>query len=136
VIWVGSLFTHTSEQVTRRWMGHLAEFLSPNGIVIATLQGRWSEHVHKKAPYIAEDKWKAILKRYDEIGYGYMDYASEESHEYINDSYGVSLVKPHFTIRMLEDIPGIRIYSYMERAWADHHDVVVYGHPAFDLAWI
>ena len=37
VIWVGSLFTHTSREVTRKWAAHLASFLSKKGIVIATV---------------------------------------------------------------------------------------------------
>lgn len=135
VIWVGSLFTHTPEQVTRRWMAHLAKFLSPNGIVVATFHGRWSEHVHKVAPYIGEDRWRGILDQYNNYGYGYSDYIQEESHEFISSSYGISLIKPHFIIKMIEEIPGIRIFSYIERAWADHQDVVAFGCPAFDMAW-
>lgn len=135
VIWVGSLFTHTPERVTRRWMAHLAKFLSPNGIVIATLHGRWCEQVHQVAPYTGEERWQKILAGYNSHGYGYDDYIQEESHEYIADGYGISLVKPHVSIKMLEEIPGIRIFLYNERAWADHQDVVVFGHPSYDKAW-
>jgi len=116
-------------------MAHLAKFLSPNGIVVATFHGRWSEHVHKVAPYIGEERWEGILAQYNSYGYGYSDYIQEESHEFISNSYGISLIKPHFIIKMIEEIPGIRIFSYIERAWADHQDVVAFGHPAFDMAW-
>ncbi len=135
VIWVGSLFTHTPADVTRRWMAHLAKFLNPNGIVIATLHGRWCEYVHRVAPYIAEERWQKILKNYRSDGYGYHDYIKEESHEFIPESYGVSLVKPHVSIRIIEEIPDIRLFYYNERAWADHQDVVAFGRPAFNKAW-
>ncbi len=135
LIWVGSLFTHTSLDVTRRWTTHLARFLSPEGIIVATLHGRWCQHVYKVHAYIGEDRWKEILKDYGLWGYGYRDYEKQESHQFISGSYGVSLAKPHVTIRNLEEIPGIRIYLYLERGWVDHHDVVAFGTPAYDKPW-
>jgi SAM-dependent methyltransferase len=135
LIWVGSLFTHTSQEITRRWTSHLVKFLSPQGIVVATLHGRWCEHVYKVVPYIGEDRWQAILEDYSSKGYGYRDYIKQESHSFISGSYGVSLAKPHATIRDLENISGIRIYLYRERGWADHQDVVTFGRPSYDERW-
>jgi len=135
IIWVGSLFTHTSREVTKRWTAHLAKFLNPQGIVIATVHGRWCQHVHNVAPYIAENSWEEIIKDYNTKSHGYRDYLKEESHSFISGSYGISLAKPHITIQDLEDIPGIRIYSYMERGWSDHQDVVVFGKPSYDDPW-
>ena len=135
IIWAGSLFTHLSQDITRKWMAHLTKFLGPQGIVVATLHGRWSPHVHKVAPFIGEDIWNEILKDYESLGYGYRDYLKENSHQYISGSYGISLAKPHLTMRNLEDIKGIRIYLYLERGWSDVQDVVVYGRPAYDEPW-
>ncbi len=135
LIWVGSLFTHTSERITRKWMAHLAKLLRPNGVLVATLHGRWSESVHKVAPYIAEDRWQSIVDQYNSHGYGYGDYRREESHEFITEGYGISLVKPHMAIEIVENIPGVRLFLYGERAWADHQDVIAFGLPAFDQPW-
>jgi SAM-dependent methyltransferase len=135
LIWVGSLFTHVSQKFAQRWLAHLARYLAPDGIVVATLHGRWSEHVHAKYPYIAAGRWKTILDGYRRDGYGYCDYAKEEVPGFLGGAYGVSLVSPRVSIGMIEQIPGVRIYSYGERAWADHQDVVVFGKPAFDKAW-
>jgi SAM-dependent methyltransferase len=132
LIWVGSLFTHTAQDVTRRWMSHLAKFLSPTGIVVATLHGRWSRYVHEMAPYIDEAQWRQILDDYFAAGYGYHDYLSHGL-PHISGSYGVSLAKPHVTIRNVEDIAGTRIIFYRERGWVDHHDVLVFGRPSYDL---
>jgi hypothetical protein len=44
----------------------------------------------------------------------------------------VSLARPHVIVRMVEQIPGVRILLYAERAWADHQDVIAFGRPAFD----
>ena len=135
ILWVGSLFTHTAQNVTRRWAAHLAKFLTPQGIVVATVHGRWCQQVHKVAPYIGQDRWQGILDDFTSTGFGYRDYLREESHTFISGSYGISLAKPHSTIRLLEEIPGVRIYLYVERAWTDHQDVVAYGHPAYDSPW-
>ena len=135
LIWVGSLFTHTSEDVTMRWMSHLAKFLSPSGIIVATVHGRWCEHVHAVAPYIGNERWRTILQGFQSEGYGYADYLENESHEFIDGSYGVSLVSPEKIIGIVQRIPGVRIYQYAERAWVDHQDVIVYGKPTFDQAW-
>jgi SAM-dependent methyltransferase len=115
LIWVGSLFTHTSHEITRRWTSHLVKFLSPQGIAVSTLHGRWSQYVQKVLPYINEDSWRGILSDYSVLGYGYRDYTKQESHHFISGSYGVSLVDPYVTVRDLENIPGVRIYLYRER---------------------
>ncbi len=135
LIWVGSLFTHVAESHTKRWLAHLANFLSPSGIVVATMHGRWSEHVNLRAPYIGAERWANILKGYNDTGYGYSDYVKQEASQYTPDDYGISMARPHAMLRLLESIPNVRIFSYMERAWADHQDVMVYGKPAYDTPW-
>lgn len=135
VIWVGSLFTHTSREVTKRWMAHLATFLSPTGIIVATVHGRWSKQVHIHAPYIAQTSWDEILQDFEATGYGFRDYDRTENHSYISGSYGVSLVKAPITIGDISEISGVRIFMYTERGWADHQDVVVFGRPRHDEAW-
>jgi SAM-dependent methyltransferase len=136
LIWVGSLFTHTNREITRRWMTHLAKFLTPTGIIVATLHGRWSEHRHAIRPYIREESWEKVLAGYLSTGYGYCNYGAEFISSPTSD-YGVSLVKPHATIKDIENIPGTRIYLYQERGWADHQDVVVFGRPSYDAQhWV
>lgn len=65
----------------------------------------------------------------------YCDYTPEELHDFISRNYGVSLIRPHAMVRLIEEIPGIRIFLYNERAWGDHQDVVAFGRPSFDLPW-
>lgn len=135
LIWVGSLFTHVPRDLAQRWMAHLATLLSRTGIVVATTHGRWCEHAYAKVQYIAKDKWNNVIKNYRAGGYGYASYSREESHDYIDSDYGVSMSRPSITIQDIEAIPSVRIYIYTERAWADHHDVVVFGRPSFDTPW-
>ncbi len=135
LIWIGSLFTHTSKDVTLRWLKHLARYLSQKGIIVATVHGRWCEEVHKMFPYISEKSWKKILSEYKRTGYGYCDYSRNEEHLFIDGSYGVSLAKPHVTLNIIEQIPGVRIFLYKERGWADHQDIVAFGMPNYSKPW-
>lgn len=138
LIWVGSLFTHLSRDTTQRWLKHLSEFLTPTGIVVATFHGRWSERIQNenKFRYINDASWQSILRDYRETGYGFADYTPAEGHAYMEGSgYGISLSKPATVMQMVSNIPGVRMFMYAERAWADHHDVVVFGKPAFDKPW-
>lgn len=135
VIWVGSLFTHVARDTTRRWMRYLANFLSPHGVVVATIHGRWCENVNKVYPYIGPERWVKVLEGYRASGYGYCDYVQEESHSFIESGYGISLARAHVTIKDVEEIPGTRIYMYRERACGDHQDVVAFGKPPYDEKW-
>lgn len=135
IIWVGSLFTHTSREITKKWIKYLSKYLSVNGIMIITLHGRWSRHVHKVAPYINDASWKKIIDECNSTGYGYAEYCSNENHPYMQGSYGISLTNPHTIIQDIEQIEGIRLFSYKERGWADHQDVMVIGRPSYDEPW-
>ncbi len=135
LIWVGSLFTHVAEEQTARWMAHLARFLAPNGIVVATMHGRWSEHVNRRSPYLGADRWAQVMDGYNARGYGYADYVQAESSQYVPGNYGISMARPQAMTRLLERIEGVRMFSYSERAWADHQDVIVYGRPSYDESW-
>jgi SAM-dependent methyltransferase len=132
LIWVGSLFTHTPEDQTQRWLAHLAKFLTPTGIIVATFHGRHAIKMHSQSPYIADKSWDKIIKGYKAGGYGYADYSTEEAHDYMDTQYGISVSTPTKILAMAQAIPGIRIFQYAERAWADHQDVLVIGRPAFD----
>ena len=131
LIWIGSLFSHTSKEITQKWMEHLSGFLSKYGIIVATLIGRRGIDIHKKYPYIAEESWNKILVDYNKFGYGYHDYATDENHDYISGSYGISLARPSVIVEIIESIPSVRLYSFSERGWVDHQDVVVFGKPSF-----
>jgi SAM-dependent methyltransferase len=135
LIWVGSLFTHTNYEFTKAGLKVLAGLLSHRGIVVATLHGRWATQMHRLTPYIDEDKWKSILAEMEANGYGYCDYDQGGGHDFISGSYGISVVKPDRILKILEAIPGIRIYMYQERGWGDNHDVVVFGKPDWDDSW-
>ena len=119
VVWVGSLFTHVDAERTTRWMKKLAEHLSPHGIIVATFHGLWSLSDHARRPLINDLSWRAIFAQFLERGYGYAPYT-----EYDLGDYGISISDPSWIMKMATGIPGVRVVSYVERGWANNHDVL------------
>ena len=119
VIWVGSVVTHLSEALSTRLIRKLLSYLTPNGILILSMHGRFA---HSNGPnaqnYGVAERWAEIEQGYQgDAGYGYTDYHGQTD-------YGISLTKPSWTARLIEAIPELRLVLFSERAWDGHHDVV------------
>jgi SAM-dependent methyltransferase len=132
LIWIGSLFTHTSQSVTERWLTYLSEQLSDTGIIVATFHGRFTPIVHCLTPYIDEERWRIVMDGYRRTGYGYADYAEGVSHAFIEGSYGLSVTRPSTLLELVGRIPGVRIHHYQERGWGNNQDVIAFGPPHWD----
>jgi SAM-dependent methyltransferase len=131
VIWVGSLFTHVDRECTERWLHHLCAVLAPNGILVTTFHGRWAIEVQAKYHrMIDEETWQKIIRQYDAEGYGFASYPSMAS-----SKYGISLARASKIVEMVESIPGVRMLAYIERGWADNHDVLGLAKTDRLLAW-
>ena len=130
VIWVGSLFTHVDEARTRRWLSYLCEHLNPEGVLVATFHGPWSLQMQEQAPMIDDESWKKIVDGYEETGFGYAPYPNGT-----DDDYGISLTRPGAVCDMVGQIPDVRLAGYMERGWAENHDVVVVTRDARTKPW-
>jgi trans-aconitate methyltransferase len=118
VIWVGSLFTHVNEARTKRWLKYLCEQLNPDGILVASFHGYWSIEMHRTYyPMIEDEKFAEIMSGFDKDGWGYADYPSQAN-------YGISVCKPSKLMKIAGTIPRCRVISYIERGWADNHDIV------------
>lgn len=132
LIWIGSLFTHLSKDRTAEWLVHLSKYLTDAGIIVATFHGRWTERVNQRMPYTSPEMWAKIAAGYGADGYGYADYARENSHHFIEGSYGFSLSRADTIMNIATSIPGTRIFSYTEQGWGGNHDVLVLGRPDWD----
>jgi SAM-dependent methyltransferase len=131
LIWIGSLFTHLSERITRRYLSYLARQLSPTGIIVATFHGRWSERMQTLIPYTDELRWGVVKQGFDRWGYGYTDYAPGLGHDFVPGSYGISAVRPDHLMEIVERIPGVRIFHFQEKGWGNNHDVLAFGKPCW-----
>jgi len=66
---------------------------------------------------IGEKEWVSILRQADHTGFGYARYPGQ-------DDYGISLARPSRLIDLASAIEEVKILSYIERGWADNHDVL------------
>ncbi|EJL58090.1 hypothetical protein PMI09_00583 [Rhizobium sp. CF122] len=132
LIWIGSLFTHTSRDITEKWLTFLSRQLTSEGIIVATFHGRFAPKLHYHTPYIDDDKWAVIMDGYLRTGYGYADYQSGQSHDFIEGSYGLSVTRPSTLLEIVFKIPGVRVHHYKERGWGNNHDIIAFGPPDWD----
>jgi len=120
VVWVGSLFTHVSEDRTIAWLRHIGDHLADQGILVATFHGSFFPELIKTHNMLGGADWEKIKRGYEETGYGYAPYTDGG----LGD-YGISVSKPSRIMEIVMAMPGIRIVSYQERGWAGNHDVLV-----------
>jgi hypothetical protein len=116
LIWIGSLFTHLDKSRTEAWLEYLCGQLCEHGVLVATFHGLFTaEH---RSPGGGADR-EAALRGMRESGFGYARYT-----EFGEDDYGFSVAKPAAILDMATRIRGTRVVSYVERGWANNHDVL------------
>lgn len=117
VIWIGSLFTHVDKKRTEDWLRYLVDHLSNHGVLVSTFHGYYTEKHTKLHGGVDEAR---IRQEFATTGFGYSAYTTLDQ---IQD-YGLSLSKPSAILDIADSIPGVRA-SYIERGWANNHDVLV-----------
>lgn len=120
LIWCGSLFTHLN---CDQWIKNLKLYnslLNTDGILIFTTHGPYVAYRGQNGAEYGMDieRFKRIVNNFNTSGFGYENYES-------NDTYGISISKPSFTFKILEDFTELRIVLYKEKAWDYHQDLVV-----------
>lgn len=133
VIWIGSLFTHTNLELTLRWIRRLGAQLSEAGIIVTTLHGRYSAQNGEAFGYIDPPAWQRIMEGYTRTGYGYANYPRPAHGGLVPGDYGISLTKASRILSLIEAMQDLRIFNYIERGWAGHHDVLVIGKPQVNV---
>jgi SAM-dependent methyltransferase len=122
LIWCGSLVTHLNENATRALFRLFARHLAPGGLLIFTAHGDFVARRMPKGEFdymLTGEQIEAITARYTRTGFGYADYAGQQS-------YGVSLTAPAWIRAQLAAVGGLREVYFRERVWDDHHDVYGY----------
>lgn len=134
LVFCGSLLTHLPPHQFASAFNFIVRSLSEKGIALITLEGRHSE-------YIQKHRWKLVPDELFEIveatiptkGHGYVDYQhSMKSLFFKQNSYGVMLARPRWTMEIVEQSYDIRVLGYVERGWNDHQDVLIVGRPGVD----
>lgn len=127
VIWVGSVFTHLSADVSTKLFDKLKEWLNPKGVLIFSVHGRFVLHRANMGDniYGLGENWGTLIKSYENTGFGYADYP-------LQDGYGISLSKSVWWINLIENRTGLRLACLTERAWDKHHDVIAVQNTNWD----
>ena len=136
-IFCGSLLTHLPEGLFRSALRFMSRSLTPRGIAVITLHGRHVEFIHRyKYQFIEPERFEAAAATLAETGFGYVDYNEQllSSFWYRQAQYGVTLSRPHWTLKQFDDDYSIRVLGYSERAWDGSQDVLVIGKPGVN-AW-
>lgn len=126
VIWCGSLLTHLPARLFQKCIALFSRSLNPGGIAVVSLQGRHSPYIQKhKWKYIDDARFAKAEAGFRAEGFGYVDY-NEKAKFFEQDAYGVTLSAPSWVMRCLESDDSIRITGFIERAWDECQDVVVF----------
>lgn len=132
LVFCGSLLTHLPESLFWPTIRFIVRALSPTGIALVTLEGRRAEDIQDHEWKLIDDpRFEKIRRGYHRRGFGFADYSGDMRRLFPSQStYGIALAKPSWVMAGLEQMPDISILGYVERAWDDHQDVVVFGRPA------
>jgi len=132
LIWCGSLLTHLPDRPFRDALELFSRSLAPDGLAVVTTHGRHSPFTqHNKWKYMPDEYFTIAETQFADSGFGYADYPASTVFNGQKD-YGISLSSPSFVMKCLEVDPSIRIQGFMERAWADHQDVVIFQKKGID----
>jgi SAM-dependent methyltransferase len=121
LIWCGSLLTHLNLARWNQLVKLFSNVLTPNGILVVTVHGQRVIDKFSAGDNYGLDDAQAtrILVTVDECGFAYEDYPGQKD-------YGISISKPSWVLNFLaERFPSLEVVHFKERAWDDHHDVVV-----------
>ena len=132
LIWCGSLLTHVGEPRFRGYLELFARSLADPGVAVVSLHGRFAPvHQLRRWKYLPDADFERIESDFREHGFGYLDYPA--GHGPGLEGYGISVASPAYVLGLVESMPDVRILGYRERAWDDHHDVLVFGRPGIQV---
>lgn len=120
LIWVGSVFTHLSEDEVSELMFRLAAALRPNGLLVFTTHGRFSCARHFADPTVelympGRLQNDRIVAGYINRGFGFIRHEGQ--------SEGVSIISPAWIHQQLAASTGLMQVYFQERGWDYHQDV-------------
>jgi SAM-dependent methyltransferase len=117
LIWVGSLFTHLSEEKSDHLLALMRRLLKPGGILAATTHGEYVVNrieTREKTYNLQEEAIEQILSQYRARQYGFSGY------DY-NPEYGISIATPAKIIEMARRAQ-LQPLAFIDRGWVQHQD--------------
>jgi len=125
LIWCGSLLTHFDERRFATTLCKIVDWLTPGGLAIVTLHGRWSIRRQSMTSYkyMADELFEPVAAGVAASGFGYNDYGSLD--RVGQRAYGLSVSLPSWVLQLVESMEGVQLLDYTERGWDNHQDVMV-----------
>ena len=120
LIWVGSMFTHLD---AARWTGFLQLFdslLAPGGVLVFTTGGRFvieQMKSGKKSRGLGGKQAEQLIADFERTGFGYQEYPRRPG-------WGLARASPAWVCSVLDDVPNMRLVSFVERGWLNSQDVI------------
>lgn len=131
LIWCGSLLTHFDAPLWTEFLDLFESALVPGGLLVLSVSGRsiatllrdreaaitWSPPFGQEG---GDDRRETMLSDYEEIGFGYCEYPSGPEERALRSEpsvYGLSVVKPSWVCRLLEERPHLQLVTYAEGRW-------------------
>jgi SAM-dependent methyltransferase len=126
LLWCGSLLTHLPAERFEAALRHMVGWLSPGGVGVFTLHGRWSLRRQAATPYkyMSEETFAPVVDGVRRDGFGYASYP-EPGERFGQTTYGISVSLPSWVLRVVEGVEDVHLLDYTERGWDNHQDVLV-----------
>lgn len=120
LIWCGSLFTHISSLLIQDFLEMFISILAPNGVLVFSMHGSSCIYAARQriVTYsLDEDSLNKLFIDFEQDGFSYHNYHG-------CSDYGVSFASRPWTVKIIEKFPDLRLLTYTEMGWDNHHDVI------------
>ena len=128
LIWVGSLVTHLNAKVCMDFLDIFRANLSRNGLLVCTIHGRKvADRLRNgvSAYGLDPNAIPDILEQYSQKDFAFCSYPlNHPKVPGISADYGISLTSPCWVFSQVARMPDMRLLTYTEKGWDNHHDVV------------
>lgn len=123
LIWVGSLITHFSEDMTINFFKFAAKYLRSGGLLIVSSHGPFvagliNGRLPNESYGLPSENLQTMLKDFFKNDYGYSDYPGQPN-------YGISIIREEWFKKSISLYTDLRVYCHFSCAWDNHHDIVV-----------
>ena len=118
LIWSGSFLSHTDKDDFQEMLRFFDSNLGPNGMLVFTTLGRSILAALRAggdmlASFLSPEETQQIVEGYDRNGFGF---AYGKRHA-IDARGGWMVASPAWVCRQLEQVPSLRLMTYLEDAW-------------------
>ena len=127
LIWCGTLLTNVDAVQFLDFLKLFRSLLLPGGLLVFTTHGPFVVGRLRNGEFsygLDRAVVPSLIAGYDEQGFGYANYPPEVLLRVGVNKYGISISRPSWVCRQIEDIGGLQLLTYTEKAWDNHQDSI------------